>query len=231
MTDLHTHILPGLDDGAANLAESLELLRLEAAQGVDTVVLTPHFYRERESAGAFLERRQRAFETLTRAGPPPGLTLLTGAEVAWFPSLASEDRLEELCLAGTKQLLLELPFAPWSAMLLDRVYGFALSTGLTPVFAHVERYFPLAGKERLDDLLGMGCPMQMNASGLLSLWSRRKCLSLLRRGRWYAASDCHNVKSRPPTLGHGARILADRLGREAAAALTGWTPEGKEAAV
>ena len=110
------------------------------------------------------------------------------------------------------------------------MYNFTAATGLTPIFAHVERYLPLVGKERLDDLLGMGCPMQMNASGLLGLWSRRKCLSLLRRGRWYAASDCHNVKSRPPTLGHGARILADRLGREAAAALTGWTPEGKEAA-
>ena len=144
MTDLHTHILPAMDDGAADPAESLELLRLEREQGVDRVVLTPHFYREREGAARFLERRERAFEALLRAGAPAdGPELLLGAEVAWFPSLTAEDRLEELCLAGTTQLLLELPFEPWSAMLLDRVYGFALSTGLTPVFAHVERYLPL----------------------------------------------------------------------------------------
>ena len=232
MTDLHTHILPAMDDGAADPAESLELLRLEREQGVDRVVLTPHFYREREGAARFLERRERAFEALLRAGAPAdGPELLLGAEVAWFPSLAAEDRLEELCLAGTKQLLLELPFEPWSAMLLDRVYGFALSTGLTPVFAHVERYLPLAGRERLEDLLGMGFPMQMNAGSLLGLWSRRKCLPLLRRGKWYAASDCHNTGSRPPTLGRAARLLAGRLGAEAAAALTGWAPTREEAAV
>ena len=228
MTDLHTHILPAMDDGAANLAESLELLRLEREQGVDTVVLTPHFYRGRESAERFLARRQAALESLCRAGPTAEVTLLAGAEVAWFPSLASEDRLEELCLAGTRQLLLELPFEPWSPRLLDQVYNFAAATGLTPIFAHVERYLPLAGKERLEDLAGMGCPMQMNAASLLGLWGGGKCLSLLRRGRWYVASDCHNTKTRPPTLDRAARVLAKKLGPDRAAALTGWTPVREE---
>ena len=232
MTDLHTHILPGMDDGAADPAESLELLRLEREQGVDRVVLTPHFYRERESAARFLDRRRAAFGALTRAAPPrEGPELLLGAEVAWYPSLAEEDRLEELCLAGTRQLLLELPFQPWTPLLLDQVYNFAGVSGFIPVFAHVERYLPLAGRERLEDLMAMGFPMQMNAGSLLGLWSRRKCLPLLRRGRWYAASDCHSAGRRPPDLGRAAKLLAEKLGPDRAAALTGWSPERKEAAV
>jgi len=60
LTDLHTHILPGMDDGARNVAMSLAMLEAERAQGVDTVVLTPHFYREREDAERFLQRREAA---------------------------------------------------------------------------------------------------------------------------------------------------------------------------
>ena len=53
MIDLHTHILPGMDDGAKDTATSLQMLRMERDQGVDTVVLTPHYYRHRESAEDF----------------------------------------------------------------------------------------------------------------------------------------------------------------------------------
>ena len=64
MTDLHTHILPGMDDGARNVQESLDLLRMEWEQGVHTVVLTPHLYRDRENLSHFLHRRERAVEEL-----------------------------------------------------------------------------------------------------------------------------------------------------------------------
>ena len=57
MIDLHTHILPGMDDGAKDVKTSLALLRMESAQGVGTVVLTPHFYRDREEPQHFLTRR------------------------------------------------------------------------------------------------------------------------------------------------------------------------------
>ena len=67
MTDLHTHILPGVDDGAKAPEESLEMLRMERDQGVDTVVLTPHFYRDRERPEHFLKRRRAAGEALRDA--------------------------------------------------------------------------------------------------------------------------------------------------------------------
>ena len=64
MVDFHTHILPGIDDGSRQTEESLELLRLERASGVDTVVLTPHFYASQNSPEGFLERRARAWDRL-----------------------------------------------------------------------------------------------------------------------------------------------------------------------
>ena len=67
MIDLHTHILPKMDDGASSSDLSLEMLRMEAEQGVDTVVLTPHFYREKEDPSSFLQRR--ASSSLSSEGP------------------------------------------------------------------------------------------------------------------------------------------------------------------
>ena len=67
MTDLHTHILPGMDDGAESVEMSLDMLRMERDQGVDAVVLTPHFYRDRERPEHFLNRRRAAGEALRDA--------------------------------------------------------------------------------------------------------------------------------------------------------------------
>lgn len=53
MIDFHTHILPGIDDGAKSLEESLSLLKMEQEQGVDTIVLTPHYFHERQSLMSF----------------------------------------------------------------------------------------------------------------------------------------------------------------------------------
>ena len=67
MTDLHTHILPGMDDGAESVEMSLDMLRMERDQGVDAVVLTPHFYRDRERPEHFQKRRWAAAEALRNA--------------------------------------------------------------------------------------------------------------------------------------------------------------------
>ena len=67
MIDFHTHILPGIDDGSRDTEMSLAMLEAEMSQGVNTVVLTPHFYAHRRSIGHFLEKRQHALEKLQQA--------------------------------------------------------------------------------------------------------------------------------------------------------------------
>ena len=69
MTDLHTHILPGMDDGPKTLPDAMALLERAATQGVDCIALTSHFSCENESVEAFLARRELAFSTLREVCP------------------------------------------------------------------------------------------------------------------------------------------------------------------
>jgi len=219
MTDLHTHILPGIDDGAKTVEESLQLLRIERSQGVDTVVLTPHFYRSRENPKRFLERRKEAVLALGRGilelseeerTALPNLFL--GAEVAWWPTLAEWDELPELCLGKTKYLLLELPFTPWNGKMIDLLYELYGRTGITPVIAHLERYLKMQSASYIDEILRLGFPVQISAEMLLRPLTRGRGLKLLKQGRAQViASDCHSCEGRKPNLGPAMEILKRKL--------------------
>ena len=93
MTDLHCHILPGMDDGAKDTAVSLELLRREYEDGVRNIAFTSHFNSERTTVEAFTEKRQAAFEQLTAAleGQPMQFDFKLGAEVFFSPGLCELD--------------------------------------------------------------------------------------------------------------------------------------------
>ena len=222
MTDLHTHILPGMDDGSRSPEMSLELLRREAAQGVDTVVLTPHYYRERENSGHFLERRAAAMERLEEAiaalpeeewGKLPRLVL--GAEVAWVPNLLDCSRLRELCYTGTDAFLLELPMTPWYDGLFAQLMDLMNATGLTPVIAHIDRYWHSQKPERLRELLSLGLPTQLSAEMLLRFSTRGTALKYLQSGRaQLLMSDCHDPKNRRPNLRDGLAAAEKKLGAD-----------------
>lgn len=220
MTDLHTHILPGMDDGAKNVEESLALLALEREQGVDTVVLTPHFYRNRENPAHFFERRKKAEETLREAlaAHPELPAVKCGAEVAWWPGLADCDDLGELCIEGTKTLLVELPFTPWSERMISGLYDLMGRTGVTPVLAHLERYLKLQSAELVRGVLELGVPVQVSGDVLLKFFERGPAMKLLKANdAQLIASDCHNTVSRVPNLGDAMAVAEKKLGRERAA--------------
>ncbi len=222
MTDLHTHILPGMDDGAQSIEQSMQMLRAEQAQGVDTVVLTPHFYRASETVDAFLERRQQAWQTLQKALPQEHPRLLLGAEVTWYQTILKEKQLHKLCLEGTDCILLELPYAPWPSMVIDHLYEFAAVTGLTPILAHVDRYLPLQEKALIEQVMSIGLPMQMNAQTLLRPLRRGKALRVLRKGKWYLGSDCHDMEKRSPCLSAAVAYLSRHLPKEDLEQLSRW---------
>lgn len=222
MTDLHTHILPQMDDGAADVRQSLDMLRAQQLQGVTTVMLTPHFYRNREDVDTFLARRSASFQMLCQCLPEDAPQLLLGAEVAWYSSIASQTQLDKLCLAGTDQILIELPYKPWSSKLLDQLYQFMNTCALHPVLAHVDRYLTLQKPTQIAELLDMGLTMQMNAGSLLPLLKRKKMLGMLRSGNWYLGSDCHNMDTRPPCMGQAASYLRKHMPEEQLHEIISW---------
>ena len=220
MTDLHTHILPGMDDGAQDLKTALDMLDMLARQGVDTVALTPHFYRSREHISDFLTRRGKAWDKLLKA--LEGLKhprLILSAEVGYVPGMADWPELDQLCYAGGKLLLVEPPMSPWNDEMFRQLYAIEGRRGITPMIAHIDRYFGLQPKDRIEQLLDMGFPVQAGTESLLHSVGRSKTLKLLTAYGAVPVSDCHNTDSRPPNWESALRVMAKKLGSKADAIL------------
>lgn len=213
MTDLHTHILPGMDDGAQSVEDALAMLQSEAQQGVDTVALTPHFSIKDETISEFLVRREKALQLLCKE--LEGKThpkLLMGAEVAWAQGIAEWPELEALCYEDTKVLLVELPVTPWTHEMFRQLYNLEGRRGIMPMIAHVERYLHCQEKRSIERLLGMGYPVQVSAEALLRVFSRRKALELLVGCDALLISDCHDVLHRKPNMAAALKVMEKKLG-------------------
>ena len=215
MIDLHTHVLPSVDDGSGSVEESLKLLEMLAAQGVKKVFATPHFLADRDTPASFFERRARAFENLSSAHPKACENLFLGAEVAYFQGVSRMSALSDMRLGKTKLLLLEMPLERWSDYTVKELSELACSGSIRPVLAHVERCMPYQPASVLRSLLDSGIIMQANASFFLRPATSRKALKLYKRGVIHAvASDCHNIHLRPPRIGEALAIIAEKLGEK-----------------
>lgn len=216
ITDFHTHILPGIDDGSPNVEVSLQMLRELAGQGVGRVVATPHFYANYNSPERFLRKRAAAIEELTEAvREKPNLPQLCyGAEVYFFNGISECEALPELAISGTKCLLLEMPFSRWSDSMYRQILQIHERFGLIPVIAHVDRYLrPFRTNEVFARLSELPVVVQANADFFTERSSRRKAIRLLKDGHIHLlGSDCHNMTNRKPNLGQARQIIAEAAG-------------------
>ena len=142
LIDIHSHILPGVDDGAKNLEDSIALLNQEKENGVSSVVLTPHFYPDIHTLEDYRQHCCQAFEELKNAIQSMELPeIFLGFEVQYFTGISKCHNLDLLCFNGTHYLLLELPFlTPLSHTMLDEVVKINRDLGITVIIAHIERY-------------------------------------------------------------------------------------------
>ncbi len=217
MIDLHTHLLPGMDDGSDSVETSLAMLRQCA--GVEGICATPHFYADRDAPDRFLRRRAEAWERLRAALPEDCPRIRLGAEVRYFDGLSRAEALPELCIDGTKLLLLEMPFGRWTERMLTEVEGIC-RRGLQPVAAHIERYMGLVPKGLLRAFTELDILLQCNAEFFLERRTARKALRFMAEGRVaFLGSDAHNVDKRPPNLAEAAALIERKLGPEPLAAL------------
>jgi len=211
LCDLHSHFLPGMDDGCKNVEEALQVLTYSYAQGITAMFATPHYYPV-ESVEAFLQRRSKAADTLKEAMKGQAVPQIAlGAEVAFRPGISYEEDLEKLCLGNSKFLLLELPFSRWGQELLRELRNISSVRGLTPILAHIERYRSIQGAAMLEQVLQMDVLVQMNAESLLRFSDRRNSCKLLKSGKvQLLGSDCHNTVSRPQNLHKALEQLSKR---------------------
>ena len=219
MTDVHSHILPGIDDGSKSVEESLALLRMEKAQGVDTVIATPHFYARYDSPERFLLHRAEAMESLRGAmEAQPGLPeVKIGAEVHYFPGICESDGISALTIDGKRCILIEMPPSPWTLKMYRELEGLYIRQNLLPIIAHVDRYIaPLRTHGIPQQLAQLPVLVQANADFFLKRSTAAMAMKMLRAGQIHLlGSDCHNLTSRAPNLGEAVSRIQKKLGREA----------------
>ena len=216
LIDFHTHILPGIDDGSRDLAETVRLLQEESQQNVDCVVATPHFYADRFSVEEFLTRREHSLKTVVKDLMPGAPKLYTGAEVYYFPGMGRAEKLPSLCIKGTDVILIEMPFVQWREDMLRDLREVLNRQNLRIVLAHVERYPQFQKDQRIwREVMDLPLTIQINAGSFLKGRSRRKmCLELLQRqDRALLGSDCHNMSMRTPNLAKAREVIAKKSGR------------------
>jgi protein-tyrosine phosphatase len=217
LTDFHSHILPGVDDGSASVEESIAMLRCLAEQGVTHVIATPHFYPNYDSPERFLRRRADAHVSLLAAmegqNDLPQISL--GAEVLFFRGMSESDLLPQLTIEKKRCILIEMPPPPWSDAMYRELEAVRTKQGLTPIIAHLDRYigpFRTHGiPQRLSEFPVL---VQANAGFFLKSSTASLAMKLLKADLiQLLGSDCHNLTTRPPEMGRAVQRIEEKLGQ------------------
>ena len=230
MIDLHSHILPGLDDGALDLADSLAMARVAVSDGISAVCATPHIRGDHDVRIEELPRRTEELQSALD-GAGIGLRIEPGGEVsARVADTLSDSHLRVTCIGHRDWLLLEPAPGPIDASfteLVDRLCSRAVRT----VVAHPERHAGDGFESMLHELSERGCLLQWTAAFLADADRETAAYlgGLARRGLIHLlASDAHSSHGgRPLKLARGAQ----RLGELSSGALASWSVEEGPAAV
>jgi protein-tyrosine phosphatase len=232
MIDIHTHILPGIDDGCSNLDESLAMAQLAVAEGVHTMLTTSHSAEWLQLGPlALMEEQIATLQAALDAAAIP-LTLRPGIEVYLTPETPAHFAAGRVwTLAHSRYMLVETDFGQWPAYL-ERVLFELQVAGCVPILAHPERYsaiqrdpglmYTLATRGILGQVTGNAL------AGVLGPAVQQCALTLLEYGLvQIIASDGHGAfdGKRPPAVAAGLAVATEHLGAEAARAMLTTTPQ------
>jgi protein-tyrosine phosphatase len=218
-SDIHTHILPNVDDGAENLTKAMEMIRMAYDDGIRTLFLTPHYkggykgYNVDQLRELFANIRCEALIDF------PDMRLYLGSEILYQGE--TPERLlskEILTMADSHYVLLEFREQTSRSRMLAGVSE-VIRYGYTPIIAHVERYAVCRKDDTLiGELLDMGALFQVNAGSILGkhgFAAKRFCKRLLKaQCVHFVASDAHDCNKRPPLLKQCFLCVCKKYGTE-----------------
>lgn len=211
MIDIHSHILPGIDDGSKNINMTLEMLRMAEESGTKDIVATPHFCRGYgELPHSEVKKLVEEFRKLaTKEGLD--INIHYGQEVYYSEQIIKDY---ENGLIGTindsRYMLIELPMRSFDSDTLEVLYELQVK-GITPILAHPERYRPIIEKpERINKFINEGFLFQMNAGSIEGKFgnSVKKTAEILLENNIYnfIGSDAHNDGNRCPGIATGIEL-------------------------
>lgn len=217
--DIHSHILPGIDDGARDEKQSLAMLKMAAADGITDIIATPHFHYRRGHATP--AQIQDAAKKMQQVIDDTGLNIhiYTGNELYYTHELLETVKAgDALTMADSDYVLLEFSPETERRKIQNAVYQF-VSEGYYPIIAHMERY--QAFQKHPDfavEISEMGAYYQLNAGSLLGAagWStKRFSKNMLKSGMiQFLATDAHDLEKRPPEFDKAAAWIEKKFGAE-----------------
>ena len=225
MIDLHSHVLPGLDDGAEDLDEAVAMCRAAAEDGITVLAATPHVRDDYPTTPDQMERALAA----VRAAAGDSVRLVGGGEIDIAQLERPRAELARFALAGNpKYLLVETPYGGWPLDLPEKLFRL-LAEGITPVLAHPERNAEVQQRpDLLESIVAAGCSCsspQASVDGAMGSPCAILCFELLERSLAHLiASDAHAPSVR--AIGMSAAVAA--LGDEA---LAWWLTVGVPGAI
>ena len=222
MFDLHSHILPGMDDGPGDLEQSLEMCRIAVKDGIRGIVATPH-----HANGVYTTLRNDVFEAVVKLNQALerehlNLTVYPGTEVHFHAGLSEKIQKGEICtyVDAYKHVLIELPTQIIPPGIQDEIFQLRLA-GITPIIAHPERN--MAVQEDigvLSALVTMGALCQITAQSVLGRFGSQaeKTSHKLLHARLAhcIATDAHSPHSRPPKLSAAMEVVETVLNNDPA---------------
>lgn len=222
MLDIHSHILPGVDDGSKSLDESVRILEMMKEQGITDVVATPHFYAFRENLEEYLKKIQYSYNQLKSYIEGMNLpNVFLGTEVLYYYNIGESESVYNFTFGNTMYLLLELTNSSINADLFKDIRNLRDKKGIIPVIAHIERYHKSPNFRKLLKFISKEhIQAQVNASSLFDDNLSRETLKLIKKGYiTYIATDSHSATDRVPMMNRALKFISNHLGNHYSGAL------------
>jgi protein-tyrosine phosphatase len=219
MIDIHSHILPQLDDGAKSIEESLEMARIAAADGIQQMVCTPHMFNGLSSNPAPAEVNDRVAALQNAIGTE--LRVLPGNEVHFSHQVLEKVRTDGVTkINGQNYMLVEFPALTVPAGAKE-LFQDLLSVGVRPILVHPERNAQIQTRRSLVvDFIEQGVYVQVTAMSVTGEFgsAAKNCAEslLLHKCVHFLATDAHRAERRPPILSRGRDAAAQIIGPDQA---------------
>lgn len=222
MLDIHSHILPGVDDGSKSLDESVKILEMMKEQGITDVIATPHFYAFRENLEEYLKKIQYSYNQLKSYIEGMNLpNVFLGTEVLYYYNIGESESVYNFTFGNTMYLLLELTNSSIGADLFKDIRNLRDKKGIIPVIAHIERYHKSSNFRKLLKFIDKEHILaQVNASSLFDSNYSKITLKLIKKGYiTYIATDSHSATGRIPMMNRALKFISNHIGNHYSGAL------------
>ncbi len=222
--DIHSHVLPGLDDGSRDMDETMDMLRMASREGISDMIVTPHFHMGRHTASPDTVMRALCeVQEAAKAERIP-IRLYPGNEIYFFGEMAEYLQNQQIfSLNGSGCVLIEFsPTVMFRTM--QNAMDVTISAGYQPILAHVERYECLVkGIDGVALLRDMGVQIQVNASTVVGKSGperKRFAHQLLKSGIVdYVGTDAHGRDYRTPEAARCRELIIKKYGDDYAKAI------------